>query len=86
MVWQGNGGIKEMKTDEAKNVMVDFVDKYTKNMNKKEYVKIAVALSVLYLKADHYDELREDLKDMIEYEDEIGMDDIEEMTKKEFEK
>lgn len=75
-----------MKTDEAKNVMVDFVDKYTKNMNKKEYVKIAVALSVLYLKADHYDELREDLKDMIEYEDEIGMDDIEEMTKKEFEK
>ena len=75
-----------MKTDEAKNVMVDFVDKYTKNMNKKEYVKIAVALSVLYLKADHYDELREDLKDRIEYEDESGMDDIEEMTKKEFEK
>lgn len=75
-----------MTTDEAKNVMVDFVDKHTKNMDKKKYVKIAVALSVLYLKADHYDELRENLKDMIEYEDEVGMDSIEEKTKEEFEK
>lgn len=75
-----------MTTDKAKNILVDFVDKHTKNMDKKEYVKIAVALSVLYLKADHYDELRENLKDMIEYEDEVGMDSIEEKTKEEFEK
>lgn len=75
-----------MTTYEAKNVMADFVDKHTKNMDKKKYVRIAVALSVLYLKADRYDELRENLKDLIECDDESGIDDIEEMTKKEFEK
>lgn len=73
-----------MTTNEAKRIILDFIDEHTKNVDKKEFVKIAVAFSIIYLKAERYDELRQDLKDLIDIEEQSGMDEIEEKTKEHF--